>query len=201
MNVPDFADTISVPFAMVIASKRNSGKTLMVSQLIKELVRTGKIHVPLVYSNTAHLNGDYAFLPPGLVRKFSPANLKLVMDKQSKFPKAERKPLLVVFDDVLGDDSVQGNKDILFCYAMGRHINIHPILISQTANRVLTPPIRNNADYFVLSRLNRQQLGEVWESITNMDKREFISFVELANKNIPSLSWTTPDTQTIRMTS
>jgi hypothetical protein len=66
---------------------------------------------------------------------------------------------------------------------MGRHINIHPILISQTANRVLTPPIRNNADYFVLSRLNRQQLGEVWESITNMEKREFISFVELTNKN------------------
>jgi len=163
--------------------KAKLGKDADGVQLIKELVRTGKIHVPLVYSNTTHLNGDYGFLPPGLVRKFSPVNLKLVMDKQSMFPKAERKPLLVVFDDVLGDDSVQGNKDILFCYAMGRHINIHLILISQTANRVLTPPIRNNADYFVLSRLNRQQLGEVWESITNMDKREFVSFVELANKN------------------
>ena len=183
MNVEQFAEDIKVPFAMVIASKRNTGKTLMVSQLIKELVRSNKVHVPLVYSNTAHLNGDYDFLPKGLVRPFQTSNLKMVMEKQSRFPKPERKPLLIVFDDVLGDESAQGNKDILYCYAMGRHINIHPILISQTANRVLTPPIRNNADYFVLSRLNRQQLGEVWESITNMDKKEFVSFVELANKN------------------
>jgi hypothetical protein len=183
MNVPDFADEVQVPFAMVIASKRNSGKTLMVSQLIKELVRTKKIYVPLVYSNTAHLNGDYSFLPEGLVRPFKSANLKMVMEKQSAMPKADRKPLLIVFDDVLGDDSALGNKDILYCYAMGRHINIHPILISQTANKVLTPAIRNNADYFILSRLNRMQLAEVWESITNMERKDFISFVERANKN------------------
>jgi len=183
MNVEAFADEMNVPFAMVIASKRNSGKTLLVSQLIQELIRTKKIFVPLVYSNTAHLNGDYGFLPEGLVRQFKPANLKMVMEKQSAMSKTERKPLLIVFDDVLGDESAQGNKDILYCYAMGRHINIHPILISQTANRVLTPAIRANADYFVLSRLNRMQLGEVWESITNMEKREFISFVERANKH------------------
>ncbi len=89
----------------------------------------------------------------------------------------------MVFDDVLGDKSAQGNEEILYAYAMGRHINIHPVLISQTANRVLTPAIRNNADYFLMSRLNRQQLGQAWESITNMDKRDFISFVERANKN------------------
>ena len=183
MDVHDFASGVQVPFAMVIASKRNSGKTLFVSQLIQELVRTKKIHVPLVYSNTAHLNGDYSFLPEGLVRPFNPENLKRVMDKQSTTPKETRRPLLVVFDDVLGDGSAEGNKEILYCYAMGRHINIHPILISQTANRVLTPAIRNNADYFILSRLNRQQLQEVWESITNMDRREFIAFVEHANKN------------------
>ena len=183
MDVPSFASGVQTPFAMVIASKRNSGKTLFVTQLIQELLRTKKIHVPLVYSNTAHLNGDYSFLPEGLVRPFKPDNLKRVMEKQSSTPKATRRPLLVVFDDVLGDGTAEGNKEILYCYAMGRHINIHPILVSQTANRVLTPAIRNNADYFVLSRLNRQQLQEVWESITNMDRKEFIAFVEHTNKN------------------
>ena len=183
MNAQDFAAGIQLPFAMVVASKRNSGKTLLISQLIKALVNTKKIFAPVVYSNTAHLNGDYSFLPKGLVRQFSPSNLKALLEKQAAIPKSERPPLLLVFDDVLGDERAQGSKEILYAYAMGRHINIHPILISQTANRVLTPPIRNNADYFVLSRLNRQQLGEVWESITNMETREFISFVELTNKN------------------
>jgi len=178
MNVPDFADSISLPFAMVVASKRNSGKTLLISQLIQELIRTRKVYAPVVYSNTAHLNGDYSIQPESLVRPFSPANLKALMDQQSIIPKAKRPALLVVFDDVLGDKSAQGSEEILYAYAMGRHVHIHPILISQTANRVLTPAIRNNADYFLMSRLNRQQLEQAWESITNMDdKRDFISFV------------------------
>ena len=183
MNVETFTANVQLPFAMVVASKRNSGKTMMVSQFIKALLHQKKIFAPVIYSNTAHLNGDYSFLPKGLVRKFNPENLKQLMDKQSSIPKNKRPALLVVFDDVLGDERALGNKEILYAYAMGRHINIHPILISQTANRVLTPPIRNNADYFVLSRLNRQQLGEVWESITNMEKREFIQFVEEVNKH------------------
>ena len=183
MNVEEFADLVQMPFAMVVASKRNSGKTMFVSQLIKALVKTKKVYVPIIYSNTAHLNGDYSFLPEGLVRRFQPENLKAMLDKQASLPKTERKPVLLVLDDILGDERATGNKEILYAYAMGRHINVHPILISQTANRVLTPAIRNNADYFVLSRLNRQQLGEVWESITNMEKREFIGFVERVNKN------------------
>ncbi len=183
MNVDEFADLVKMPFAMVVASKRNSGKTLFVSQLIQALVKTKKIYVPIVYSNTAHLNGDYNFLPKGLVRPFEPNNLKAMLDKQTTLPKSERKPILLVLDDILGDERATGNKEILYAYAMGRHINVHPVLISQTANRVLTPAIRNNADYFVLSRLNRQQLGEVWESITNMEKRDFINFVERVNKH------------------
>jgi hypothetical protein len=183
MNVDEFADLISMPFAMVVASKRNSGKTMFVSQLIQALVKTKKVYVPIVYSNTAHLNGDYSFLPKGLVRPFQPEALKAMLDKQASLPKPDRKPVLLVLDDILGDERATGNKEILYAYAMGRHINVHPVLISQTANRVLTPAIRNNADYFVLSRLNRQQLGEVWESITNMEKREFIGFVERVNKH------------------
>jgi hypothetical protein len=183
MNVETFTANVQLPFAMVVASKRNSGKTMLVSQFIKALLHQKKIFAPVIYSNTAHLNGDYSFLPAGLVRKFNPENLKELMEKQSAIPKNKRPALLLVLDDVLGDERALGNKEILYAYAMGRHINIHPILISQTANRVLTPPIRNNADYFVLSRLNRQQLGEVWESITNMEKREFIQFVEEVNKH------------------
>ena len=183
MNADEFAEDIKAPFAMVVASKRNTGKTLLITQLIQALVNKHKVYAPIVYSNTAHYNGDYDFLPKSLVRPFDPRDLQDVMNRQAKVPKDKRKNLLVVFDDVLGDDRATGNKQILQCYSLGRHLGINPILISQTANRVLTPAIRNNADYFVLSRLNRQQLGEVWESITNMEKRDFIAFVEHTNKD------------------
>ena len=109
MNAQDFAAGIQLPFAMVVASKRNSGKTLLISQLIKALVNTKKIFAPVVYSNTAHLNGDYSFLPKGLVRQFSPSNLKALLEKQAAIPKSERPPLLLVFDDVLGDERAQGS--------------------------------------------------------------------------------------------
>lgn len=183
MNVDEFSEDVKVPFAMVVASKRNSGKTLLVSQLIQALVNKHKVYCVVVYSNTAHLNGDYDFLPKSLVRQFSPQDLQTLMNKQAKVPKDKRKPLLVVFDDVLGDERATGNKQILQCYSLGRHLGINPVLISQTANRVMTPAIRNNADYFVLSRLNREQLGNVYESITNMEKRDFIAFVEHTNKD------------------
>ena len=95
MNVEEFADLVQMPFAMVVASKRNSGKTMFVSQLIKALVKSKKVYVPIVYSNTAHLNGDYSFLPEGLVRRFQPENLKAMLDKQASLPKTERKPVLL----------------------------------------------------------------------------------------------------------
>ena len=183
MNPEEFVRSVSLPFAMVVASKRNSGKTQLVSQLIDQFVRQGKVWLPVVYSATAHLNDDYKFLPKRLVRPFDPAHLRDLMKRQADTPKEQRKPMLLVLDDLLSDNRATGNQDILYAYAMGRHINIHPILISQQANKILTPTVRNNADYFLLSRLNRQQLGEVWESICFLEKGEFIRFVELANKD------------------
>jgi molybdopterin-guanine dinucleotide biosynthesis protein len=59
MNPEEFVRSVSLPFAMVVASKRNSGKTQLVSQLIDQFIRQGKVWLPVVYSATAHLNDDY----------------------------------------------------------------------------------------------------------------------------------------------
>ena len=45
MDVESFADMIEVPFRMSVASKSNSGKTHLVSELTKQLLAGGKVYM------------------------------------------------------------------------------------------------------------------------------------------------------------
>jgi hypothetical protein len=183
MDIQDFADRVKVPFSMCIASKRNTGKSVLLNQLVVRLVETKKIDVPIIFSNTTGLNDDYPDIPKHLKQPYDEDALQRLINHQKKTPKEKRKNILVVFDDVLGDKKADRSSLILYCYAIGRHININPILASQVSNRVLTPTVKANSDYILLSRLNRQHIINIWEAITNMEKNEFIAFIEDVNKD------------------
>jgi hypothetical protein len=185
MNPAEFVRQVKMPTRMVVASKTNSGKSVLVGELVLEFLKQRKVDLAVVYSNTARLNeSDYAFLPKKLVRPFDPQDLNALLERQSKTPKPERKQILLILDDLLGDSRANNNDSIMKAYTMGRHIGIHPILISQQGNKLLTPTIRNQADYFIISRINRQGLIQIWEdSVGFMDKDDFIKFVEMANRD------------------
>lgn len=184
MDIEDFAEqVVKVPFSMCVASKRNTGKSVLLNQFIRKMVATKKIDVPIIFSNTTGLNDDYPDIPKNLKQAYSEEALQRLIDHQKKIPKGKRKNILVVFDDVLGDKKADRSSLILYCYAIGRHIQINPILASQVSNRVLTPTVKANSDYILLSRLNRQHIVNIWEAITNMEKNEFISFIEDVNKD------------------
>ena len=183
MDVESFADMIEVPFRMSVASKSNSGTTHLVSELTKQLLACGKVYMVFVQSNTHGVNNDYAFLPAKCRGRFDPKKLDELFQHQAKTPQEQRKQVLVILDDVLGDRSAENNEAIMSFYARGRHANISVILNSQVANRVLSPAVKENSCYILYSRLNRQQLAILWETITNMDKAEFIKFSEHVNKN------------------
>jgi len=183
MNVTDFADEVKVPFSMCIASKRNTGKSVLLNEFIVAMVKSRKIDVPIIFSNTTGLNDDYPDIPKHLKQPYSEDALKRLIDKQKATDKDKRKNVLVVFDDVLGDKKADRSSLILYCYAIGRHISLNPILASQVSNRVLTPTVKANSDYILCSRLNRQHICNIWEAITNMDKGEFITFIETVNKD------------------
>jgi len=106
-----------------------------------------------------------------------------LMDTQAAVPKEKRKQILVVLDDVLGDKSAENNDVVMKFYSQGRHAGISIILMSQIANRILSPAVLQNSCYILYSRLNRTQLSNLFESITNMDKQQFISFSEKVNKD------------------
>jgi hypothetical protein len=183
MSVEDLSDMIKTPFSMAVASKRCTGKTMMVSVLIQHLVYARKIDMVLVMSQTAHVNDDYWFISPRLRQPFSEPILKKLMDKQASVKKGKRDQILLVLDDVLSTKEAEHSRFIKRLYTLGRHYDISIILISQTSNVALTPAIKQNADWILYSRLNRFQLSALHDSITNMDKREFIRFSEAHNKN------------------
>jgi hypothetical protein len=105
------------------------------------------------------------------------------MDSQVAVPKAKRKDILVVLDDVLGDKSAENNALIMKFYAISRHFSCSVVILSQIANRILSPAVKQNSDYILYSRLNREQLCALFEAITNMDKKTFIKFSESVNKD------------------
>ena len=184
MDITDFAtECVKVPFSMCIASKRNTGKSVLLNQFIVALVKQGKIDVPIIFSNTTGLNDDYPDIPATMKQKYSEEALQRLITHQKNTPREKRKNILVVFDDILGDRAADHSALILYCYAIGRHISINPVLSSQVSNRVLTPVVKANSDYIFLSRLNRAHIANIWEAITNMEKNEFIAFIEEVNKD------------------
>ena len=61
---------ISVPFSMVIVSKRNSGKSYLCKHLLKMFMIDNKLFDYIVlFSSTAHLSKDFECLPKKVSKK------------------------------------------------------------------------------------------------------------------------------------
>ena len=187
-SISEFAGRIKVPFSMSIASKRNTGKTLLVSVLIRELLERKAVDMVLVMSQTQHVNDDYKFLPARLRQSFSEEVIKKLLETQGKVPKKERDQVLLVLDDVLSDREAEKSRFIKRLYTLGRHYDISIVLISQTSNVALTPAIKQNSDWLLYSRQNRYMLESIWSTVCNIDKKTFIAWSEENNKNYTFLA-------------
>ena len=171
-------DRLPKYFTMSFASKRNSGKTFLVTDIVKTLLKQKKVKMVLVMSNSAGMNKDFSFLPEGLVMPFKESVLESLWKRQQTTPREKREHILVVLDDVLSDAAAIRSHNIGRIYALGRHNFISCIVISQVANHVLSPVMKQNSDFILWSRLNKQQLGILWESMNGVDKRDFVKWAE-----------------------
>ena len=187
-TIKEFAARIKIPTSVSVASKRATGKTVLISVLIRELLERKVIDMVLVMSQTQHVNDDYKFLPPRLRQSFSEDVIKKMMDSQAKVPKKKRQQILLVLDDVLSDKDAEKSRFIKRLYTLGRHYDISIILISQTSNVALTPAIKQNSDWLLYSRQNRYMLESIWSTVCNIDKKTFIAWSEENNKNFTFLA-------------
>ena len=167
-------------FTMCLASKRNSGKTYLMSEIIKKLIKAKKVDMVLVMSNSAGLNKDYqTILPSGLVMKFNEKILEQLWARQQKADMAKREHIFIVLDDVLSDPRALRSELVSRIYSLGRHNMISCAVCSQVANHVLTPVMKQNSDMLLWSKLNRNQLSIIWESLNGVSKKGFIRWAEV----------------------
>ena len=183
-NLPvDTVDTLieRLPkyFTMCLASKRNSGKTYLMTEIIKKLIKAKRVDMVLVMSNSAGLNKDYSFLPSGLVMKFNESILENLWKRQRAADMNKREHILIVLDDILSDPRALRSEVVSRVYSLGRHAALSCACISQVANHVLTPIMRQNSDMLLWSKLNRSQLCHILESLNGVGKKAFIRWAEI----------------------
>lgn len=86
-------------FTISVASRRNSGKSVLIGELVRELIKQKRVDMVVVMSGSAGLNNDWDFLPKKLVMPFSEATLESIWQTQKSQPADRRKHTLIVIDD------------------------------------------------------------------------------------------------------
>ena len=170
----DLIEKLPTYFTISVASKRNSGKSFLISCLIRDLIRRKRVDMVLVMSGSAGLNSDYSFLPKGLVQPFSEPVLKKLWTLQHDT--THKRHILVVLDDCLSERAAIDSKTVHDIFTLGRHLHISCIVASQVANWLLSPLVKANSDFILWSKLNRQQLDTLWTSTSGISKEDFMSF-------------------------
>jgi len=165
-------------FTISCVSARNSGKSVLIQELVKKLIKAKRVDMVLIMSGSAGLNEDWTFLPQNLVINFSTDILDRIWTKQQMTPIDEREHILVVLDDCLATPEAFRNQRINAFYSLGRHLTLSMMILSQHTAYILSPIIKANSDIILWSKLNRQQLKSLWESTTNLEWKSFLRFSE-----------------------
>ena len=179
---------ISVPFSMVVVSKRNSGKSYLTKHLLNMFMIENKLFDYIVlFSSTAHLTKDFECLPKKAIQDdFSTTKINKILEHQKKSKDSNNpKQCLIILDDTIGqklDISFKTNLDLLF--SRGRHYNISIIFISQYIKNYISTTIRNNNDYLLFSVNNYNVIKIIYDLVVyDGNIKEFIKFVNEKTKN------------------
>lgn len=192
LGVGEISRRIPKFFTVCCCSCRNSGKSVMITQLVKLLLKQRKVDIVVVMSGTSNLNSDWSFIDSRLVMPFDEEVLTRIADKQEedilnwKAPpvKGEKKPpkpkhVLIVLDDCLSTPEALNSHVISSTFTLGRHKHMSCILISQHTTRFPNPILRANSDIILYSRLNLKSLENLWYATTNITKKDFIQLSAL----------------------
>jgi hypothetical protein len=163
--------TISLFYA-----KRYSGKSVLMKRLIE--ANRSRFDGIMIISNTA-FNGFYnSLLNEGkkdvvIHPRYESILLERLLQKQ-KTDKAFKNVLLVL-DDVIGEENMRNDKGLNQIATEGRHYNITLFFATQNATSI-SPVLRNNCDYaFLFKQFNEDAVETLAKSysILPLEKRQF----------------------------
>ena len=169
---------------ILLASKRMSGKTVMVQYLIKYFLDKYDFDIILMISDTARFTKDYEFIDKDLIFKTDEMEdkIKKILSIQEKnIKKNKLVNILIILDDVKVHSK---SKELINIATLGRHLKITCILSSQYPKQLVSSSIRNNLSYVLINDLGEQALRAIWESIhIKYSFREFQEFVNEHNND------------------
>ncbi len=169
---------------VLLASKRMSGKTVMVQNLIKYFLDKYDFDTILMISDTAKFTKDYDFIDKDLIFKTDEMEdkIKKILQIQEKnINKNKNVNILLILDDVKVHSK---SKELINVATLGRHLKITCILSSQYPKQLVSSSIRNNLSYVLINDLGEQALKAIWEcQHIKYSFREFQEFVNEHNNN------------------
>jgi hypothetical protein len=179
LDTEDIIERLPHYFTISFSSRRNSGKSTAISDIIYNLLKQKRVDMVVVMTGSAGLeNGDYEFLPQQLIMPFNEELLSKMWENQKATKKEERKHLLVVIDDALATPEAINNQTIIAIMSLGRHAFISCIISSQHTKTLLSPLIKGNSDLICFSKLSRVNIEALHECTTHISKKDFIKICE-----------------------
>lgn len=173
----------------MLIAKRNSGKSVMAKHVMLDLLRQRLVDMVVVFSGSVEFNRDWdCVIESNRIEGYDEGKLRQLVEHQReearkaiKDPSYVPKRLLIIFDDVIGQDNANASKDLMnYLLAAGRHIFTTMVIVVQYPKVVLTPTMRNNLDFILISKNNSTVTGLIFEIVNSFcgSRKEFADFVE-----------------------
>lgn len=166
----------------IIISKRNSGKTKLVLNLIKYYFDKYNYDIIYLFSKTALFNKDWSFIDKKYISDLDENILqKIIKYQKNNITKNKNINIIIIFDDVKLTSISKSLSDL---FSIGRHYNITILLSVQFPRLIVSPLIRSNIDYLFFSQLNNNTLHTIYESIsTKSIWKNFNDFEDYCENN------------------
>lgn len=171
----------------VVCSKRNSGKSVLVIDLIYHLTQKHKYNSIVLFSKTANfsIKNDWSFIQNKYIFEGVDDNIiQEIMDHQKsriKQKNNENTHIMLVFDDLALHKKSKMLEEL---FTLGRHMHITTIVSVQYCKNLISPTIRGNIDYLFFSVISNDSIDPIYRSIyTKMNLKDFYQFLHTHNKN------------------
>jgi len=180
--------------ACIISAVRRSGKTHLLNRIIYEMAPIAKWDMAIVYSETCCFSNDFEYIPEKCkINGYDPEHLANIIKQQGDNIKDYRNKIkkgipcprppriLIILDDVIGQDGIGSDRHIANLFILGRHLFISVFYLSQYLN-FLKPKIRRNADVLIIfkdpNKENRKIICNTFMSLCNDDDDIITGYVD-----------------------
>jgi hypothetical protein len=162
----------------IIASKRNTGKSKLVLNLIYNFITNYDFKYVVLFSDTAKFLDDYKFMPQKLIFSLTNDKIEKIMKYQEQqIIKKKDCKCLMILDDV----NIEAKSSFLNqVFTKGRHYGITIIMSVQFPRHVCSKIIRNNIDYLFISELNNETMKNIIKEcicISGVDYDEIYNYI------------------------